>query len=133
MTTVSKEEREKEIKDRENYEKSIAEDKRRKAEAASMFDIDEFITDADVIREAYVEDIDRNIRYKKLTVKENASLLRVKDVEKRGTKILHLMLSKVDPTITEEKIEKLGSDVAGIILATILEEQGFLQNLPPSS
>ncbi|MHA1286257.1 MAG: hypothetical protein ACTSPB_02515 [Candidatus Thorarchaeota archaeon] len=129
---VSKEEREKEIKSREDYKKSIEEDKRRKAEAASAFDIDEFIADADIVREVYIEEIDRNVQYKKLTVKENAVLMKTKDVEKRGTKMLYLMLSKADSTITEEKIENLGSDVAGVILANILKDQSFLQKMIPS-
>lgn len=133
MVTITKEEREKEIKSREDYKKGIEEDKRRKAEAASAFDIDEFIADADMIREAYIENIDRNIKYKKLTVKENASLVKLKDVEKRGIKMLHLMLSKVDPSITEEKIENLGNDVASVILATILGDQSFLENLIPNN
>lgn len=133
MTTVSKEEREKEIKDRENYEKSIAEDKRRKAEAAAMFDIDEFITDADIVRKVYVEKIDRNLQYKKLTVNENAGLVKIKDINERGTKMLYLMLNKADSSITEEKIAKLGNDVAATILETIVDDQSFLQNLVPNS
>ena len=91
-----------------------------------FLDIDEFITDATKTRWIYIEELNRKIPYKKLTISENASLLKIDDAEKRAHERLYLMLNKADKKITKEKIQQLGNDVGTIMLMKMLTRRDFL-------
>ncbi len=125
---ITKEERMKQIKSREDYKDNIKriEDERRAA--SELFNIDDFIIDAELIREVYVEEIDRRVQYKKLNVGENSEVAKIKDVQLRGQTMLYMMLHKVDPEITENQIIEISSDVATAILTAIVGDQTFLKD-----
>ena len=128
ITMITKEERMKQIKSREDYKDNIKriEDERRAA--SELFNIDDFIIDAELIREVYVEEIDRRVQYKKLNVGENSEVAKIKDVQLRGQTMLYMMLHKVDPEITENQIIEISSDVATAILTAIVGDQTFLKD-----
>ena len=128
MTNITAEERKQQIKSRKDYKANISRKEEERRAAADLFNIDEFIADAELEREVYVEEIDRRVKYKKLNVGENSELAKIKDIEKRGLKMLYMQLHKVDPDVTEEQILKISSTVASAILAAIVGDQAFLKD-----
>jgi len=104
----------------------MEEEERRRAEAAKMFNIDEFIIDAEKTRETYVPAINRWVRWKKLTLADEAEIREIEDLEERGQERLYRLLSKADPRITREKIKRMPSDAAYAILMRLLAEPAFL-------
>jgi len=112
--------------------KAYEKDLEKRTAAAKLFSVDEFILDADKLREVYVPEIDRKVKYKKLTLTENKELTKIKDVEDRTQKLLYKVLHKADPSTTEEKVGKLGNDVSGAIMRAILEDLNFLPKRRPT-
>ena len=108
---------------RKTVKKHLAEE----AEAAALFDIDEFIIGAEKVREVYVREINRRVQYKKLTVAEGRELFKIADKDERSAQHLFLLLHKANPNITREKIDKLNDDEAAAILSAILREHIFLR------
>lgn len=90
-----------------------------------FFDVQEFLMDGERVHEAYVPEIDRVVRFKKLTIKETYELSQITERDKRAEKMLYIMLHKADPSITEEQISNLPGDVATVILNSLTEH--FLQ------
>jgi hypothetical protein len=115
----------------EKLRKAVEEEEAKRAEAAALFDIDEFISDAEKVRTVYVKEINRKIKYKKISVVENGEIAKMTDADERARAMLYTMLHKADNKITKEKINALSSDVATVILTTILSEQTFLQKSAP--
>jgi len=104
----------------------VEEEERKRALAAKVFDIDEFIIDAEKTRETYVPEINRWVRWKKLLLGDEAEIRKIEDLEERGQERLYRLLSKVDPSITREKIKLMPSDAAYAILMRITAEPAFL-------
>jgi hypothetical protein len=90
--------------------------------------IDEILSEAEAVKEVYIEAINAKIRFKKLTIKELAELSKIEDPTQRAIKYVYLMWSKGDPSVTLEKVEKLPADVL-IAIATALDKASspFLQ------
>jgi hypothetical protein len=110
----------------EKLRKAVEEEEAKRAEAAALFDIDEFITAADTIREVYVPAMHRRVKYKPLTIAENAEAQRIEDPQKRAEKLLFFYLHKADEKISEEKIKKMLNAAGTTILTAILADQAFL-------
>jgi len=93
----------------------------RKEREARAKTIDEILSEAEAIKEVYVEAIDAKIRFKKLTIKEIAELSKIEDPFERAKHYVYKMWSKGDPSVTLEKIEKLPADILTAI-ATALDK-----------
>lgn len=128
MSNITAEQRQAQIKSRTDYENNIGRKEDERRAAADLFNIGEFIADAEMMREVYVKEIDRRVQYKKLNLGENSELAKIKDIELRGQKMLYMMLHKVDPEITEEQIIEISGDVAAAILTAIVGDQTFLKD-----
>jgi hypothetical protein len=110
----------------EKLRKAVEEEEAKRAEAAALFDIDEFITAADTIREVYVPAMHRRVKYKPLTIAENAEAQRIEDPQKRAEKLLFFYLHKADEKVSEEKVKKMLNAAGTTILTAILADQAFL-------
>jgi len=128
MSNITAEQRQAQIKSRTDYENNIGRKEDERRAAADLFNIGEFIADAEMMREVYVKEIDRRVQYQKLNLGENSELAKIKDIELRGQKMLYMMLHKVDPEITEEQIIEISGDVAAAILTAIVGDQTFLKD-----
>lgn len=128
ITMVTKEERMKQLKSREDYKANIERKEEERRAATELFNIGDFIADAEMLREVYVEELDRRVQYKKLNVGENSEVAKIKDIELRGQKMLYMMLHKADPKITEKHIMEISSDVASALLSAIVGDQTFLKD-----
>lgn len=76
------------------------------------------------VREVYVPEIDRYVRYIPLTPEENRECLKIDNVMDRIMERVYFMLSKSDPNITREKLRRI--DFFGVIhpiLKAILEHE----------
>lgn len=129
LETVTKKERELQIKSREDFKNFISKKEAERRAAAELFNIDEFIADVAMTREVYVEEIDRRVQFKKLTLAENSELVRIKNAEERGLKMLYLMLHKANSEVTEDSIQNIGSDVAAVVLTAVVGAKSFLGDL----
>lgn len=125
---VTAEERQRQLKTRRDFKVGISEKEAERRAAATLFNVDEFITDVAMMREVYVEEIDRRVQYKKLTLGENSEIVRIKNAEERGQKMLYLMLHKANPEVTEDQVTEIGGDVAAAILTAIVGDQAFLKD-----
>jgi hypothetical protein len=94
-----------------------------------MFNIDDFIGDADETRIAEIPELNLKVKYKRLTAGDIFKLGEIKSNDERGLQILFLMLNKADANVTLDKVKKLDPFVATRILAKLTEKTGFLQ--PP--
>jgi len=128
MSNITAEQRQAQIKSRTDYENNIGRKEDERRAAADLFNIGEFIADAEMMREVYVKEIDRRVQYQKLNLGENSELAKIKDIELRGQKMLYMMLHKVDSEITEEQIIEISGDVAAAILTAIVGDQTFLKD-----
>jgi len=89
-------------------EKLRAEAERREAVVKR---IDEILADHDLVREAYVEELGCCVRFKKPNVIELKQLSEISDPFERAKRFVLILLSKADPEVTEEKIDRLPGDV----------------------
>ena len=110
----------------ERGKRILEELERKEQEQAKLFDISEIIMDAERIREVYVPEINRIVRFKKLTVAQDIELSKIEDPNRKALKMLYFMLHAADPKVTEESIERMPNDVAAAILRAILPK-AFLQ------
>jgi hypothetical protein len=114
----------------EEYAKKLQEFEKKAEEEAKLFNIDEFLADADKVIEKYVEGVGV-IRYKRLSFMEVVELSqKYKDDQMRfSTALVAKMLSKADPRVTLEKFEKLPTSIAVKIMNALAEElkTDFLQ------
>jgi len=114
----------------EEYAKKLQEFEKKAEEEAKLFNIDEFLADADKTIEKYVEGVGI-IRYKRLSFMEVVELSqKYKDDQMRfSTALVAKMLSKADPKVTLEKFEKLPTSIAVKIMNALAEElkTDFLQ------
>jgi enoyl reductase-like protein len=108
------------------FQKEYERDQAKKLKTAKLFSVDEFIADADKLREAYVPELQCKVQYKKLTLNENSAVVSVEDATERNRKLLYLVLRKADPSVTEDKVGALGNDDATYILRAILADLDFL-------
>lgn len=125
---VTAKERKAQIQSREDFKTTIREKEAERRAAAELFNVDEFIADATMMHEVYVEEIDRRVQYKKLNLAENSELARIKDVRERGQKMLYMMLHKANPAITEDQISEISSDAATAVLTAIVGDRSFLKD-----
>jgi hypothetical protein len=114
----------------EEYAKKLQEFEKKAEEEAKLFNIDEFLADADKTIEKYVEGVGI-IRYKRLSFMEVVELSqKYKDDQmKFSTALVAKMLSKADSKVTLEKFERLPTSIAVKIMNALAEElkADFLQ------
>jgi len=92
------------------------------------FDIDDFVTSVEEIREVPVEELDIIVRYKRLTNEESLSISKISDENEQGLEILYMMLSKADANVTKDKILAMNPTETALIINAINEDSNiFLQ------
>ena len=115
----------------ERGKKALRELEERREKARRLFDIDQFIADADKTREVEVPELNIIVRYKPLTNEDLFKVMKIEDDTERGIELLYLMLSKADPKITREKLKKLNPLVTARILNAITSKEPlFLARRP---
>jgi hypothetical protein len=62
------------------------------------------------------------VKYKRLTNEDIIKLNRIKDVDERGMRTIHLLLSRADPSITIEKVKAMGTLATGRITLAIQDQ-----------
>jgi hypothetical protein len=84
------------------------------------FNIDECTADVDEVKEKFVPGVGK-IRYKRATISDVLAINAkgVKSQHEMGVHLLAVMLGKVDPAVTVEKVKKLDPQVAEAILRVI--------------
>ena len=96
-----------------------------------LFNIDDFIADAEKVREVEVPELGIIVRYKSLTNEDLFKVMKIEDDTERGIELLYLMLSKADTKITREKLKKLNPLVTAQILNAITSKEPlFLARRP---
>ncbi len=96
-----------------------------------LFSIDDFIADAEKVREVEVPELGIIVRYKSLTNEDLFKVMKIEDDTERGIELLYLMLSKADPNVTREKLRKLSPMVTARILNAITSKEPlFLARRP---
>jgi len=84
-----------------------------------FFNIDDFVADVDKVREVEVPELGIVVQYKSLTNEDLFKVMKIEDDMERGIELLYLMLSKVDSTVTREKLRKLNPTVTARILNAV--------------
>jgi len=107
----------------ERGKKALRELEERREKARRLFDIDQFIADADKTREVEVPELNIIVRYKPLTNEDLFKVMKIEDDTERGIELLYLMLSKADPKITREKLKKLNPLITAQILNAITSKE----------
>ena len=109
----------------ERGKRVLEEHEKRKEKIRKQFNIDDFIRDAEEVREVEVDYGGETliIKYKSLRNKDNFELAKIEDDQKRSVKTLYIMLSRADPNVTEEKVENLNPILTQRILAEISKRE----------
>ena len=115
---------------REEYKRRLDEHLEKKAEKRRLFNIDEFVAEADEILEAEIPDLDLVVRYKRLTNADLLKVLKIDDPSEQGLEILFYMLSRADPAVTREKVRQLDPIVTAKILSAIMAETPLFLTQP---
>ena len=103
----------------------------KREEVRRLFNIDDFIADAEKVREVEVPELGIIVRYKSLTNEDLFKVMKIEDDTERGIELLYLMLSKADPNVTREKLRKLSPMVTARILNAITSKEPlFLARRP---
>ena len=102
----------------EEYKKKLEAYEKKQLETAKTFDIDEALQGNKILY-AFVPELDCQVRYKRLTMKDLADINKAKTDEERATLILYKMLSKADKNVTLEKVQELPIETATAILNAI--------------
>lgn len=108
----------------EEYEAKEAEET---ARVANLFNIDDFIKDADEV--FTVETRLGLVRYKRLTLKDTFELPKIDNSREYAAYIVFLMLNKADPNVTFEKVCSLSSDVSAELFSVLAEKMVFLPRI----
>jgi len=102
----------------EEYKKKLEAYEKKQLETAKTFDIDEALQGNKILY-AFVPELDCQVRYKRLTMKDLADINKAKTDEERATLMLYKMLSKADKNVTLEKVQELPIETATAILNAI--------------
>jgi len=96
----------------EEFKRKLEEYEEQQKRVARLFDVKEVLAKASEIREVYVPELDRAVRYGALTLSDLAEVEKAQTDMEKGIRILWLMLRKADPELKLEDVQKLPVDVA---------------------
>ena len=124
VQVVTREQREKEIEVFHAYQKGVKtreKAKKQEAEQVQAFKIDDFLV-SDEIQEIVIEGLGM-VRYKMLSAADVHDLMQSRGEKESNYELsvrgLHIMLSKVDPTIPLEKIRRLRPSIQTKLLTSL--------------
>jgi len=96
----------------EEFKRKLEKYEEQQKRAARLFDVKEVLAEASEIREVYVPELDRAVRYGALTVGDLSEVEKAETDMEKGIRILWLMLRKANPELKLEEVQKLPVDVA---------------------
>ena len=96
----------------EEFKRKLEKYEEQQKRAAKLFDVKEVLAEASEIREVYVPELDRAVRYGALTVGDLSEVEKAETDMEKGIRILWLMLRKANPELKLEDVQKLPVDVA---------------------
>lgn len=119
----------------EEYAEKLKKFEEKAEEEARLFDINEFLKDAETVLEKNVKGVGI-VRYKRLSFIESMDLMQKygNDKERFALALVATMLSKADPSVTIEKFGKLPTNIVVKIMNALAEEirMDFLSIEKPS-
>jgi len=104
---------------REKFKRELEKHKERVEKTRRLFNIDDFVADADRVREVEVPDYGITVRYKRLTNEDSLKLNKIEDAQEKNLETFFIMLSKADPNVTREKVWKMDPILTAKILTAI--------------
>lgn len=102
----------------EEYKHKLEAYEQKKEQIVKTFNIDE-VLEGNKILTVKVPELDRIVKYKRLTMNDLAEINKAESDEERATLILWKMLSKADKNVTLEKVQQLPIETATAILNAI--------------
>ena len=101
-----------------------------KTDNLALFDIKEFQIDPNKIEQVEIPALKRIVKYKRLVIGDLFALTETKTRHEYSAKLIYIMLSKADPTVTFEQISNMPPDVASVIFDVLAEKIVFLKPEP---